>query len=159
SGPTETTVGTPGTADAALTVGAVDADDHIADFSSRGPRLVDQALKPEITAPRVGILAARAQFAVEGEGLCPTMSGTSMATPHVAGAAALLAAQHTGWTGQQLKDALISTAKETPDYGPYDAGSGRVDIAAATAATVFATGTAYLGIHPLGDEPPGPVER
>ncbi|MFD0522089.1 S8 family serine peptidase [Paractinoplanes durhamensis] len=158
SGPTDTTVGTPGAADAALTVGAVDADDHLADFSSRGPRLIDSALKPEITAPGVGILAARSQFAIEGEGLYQTMSGTSMATPHVAGAAALLAAQHAGWTGGQLKDALISTAKETPDYGPYDAGSGRLDIAATTTATIFATGTAYLGIHPL-DEPSGPVTQ
>ncbi|MEU4244776.1 S8 family serine peptidase [Actinoplanes sp. NPDC026619] len=154
SGPSDTTVGTPGAADAALTVGAVDAADHLADFSSRGPRLVDSALKPEITAPGVDILAARAAGTTMGTpagDYYTTASGTSMATPHVAGAAALLAAQHTGWTGSQLKDALISTAKETPDYGPYDAGSGRLDIAATTRATVFATGTAYLGIHPLDE--------
>ncbi|MFG1992254.1 S8 family serine peptidase [Actinoplanes sp. NPDC048988] len=159
SGPVETTVGSPGAADAALTVGAVDGDDHLADFSSRGPRLVDGALKPEITAPGVGILAARSQYASEGEGLYQTMSGTSMATPHVAGAAVLLAAQHPGWTGAQLKDALVSTARQTPDYSPYEAGSGRLDIAATTKATVFATATAYLGIHPAEDEPSGTVER
>ncbi|BBH70012.1 peptidase [Actinoplanes sp. OR16] len=159
SGPTETTVGTPGAADAALTVGAVDAEDHIAEFSSRGPRLVDGALKPEITAPGVDILAARSQYSTEGEGLYRTMSGTSMATPHVAGAAVLLAAQHPGWTGAQLKDALVSTAKQTPEIGAYDGGSGRVDIAATSTATVFATGSAYLGIHPLDDEPAGTVEK
>ncbi len=159
SGPDATTVGSPGAADAALTVGAVDGDDHLADFSSRGPRLVDSALKPEITAPGVNILAARSQFSIEGEGLYRTMSGTSMATPHVAGAAALLAAQHGDWSGQQLKDALVSTAKETPDYGPYDAGSGRLDIAASTKATLFATASAYLGIHPLDEEPAGATER
>ncbi|WP_307834108.1 S8 family serine peptidase [Paractinoplanes lichenicola] len=159
SGPTETTVGSPGAADAALTVGAVDADDHLAEFSSRGPRLADGALKPEITAPGVNILAARSQFSTEGEGLYRTMSGTSMATPHVAGAAVLLAAQHPGWTGGQLKDALVSTAKPTPDYSPYEAGSGRLDIAATTKATVFASASAYLGIHPLQDEPTGTTER
>ncbi|WP_433824577.1 S8 family serine peptidase [Actinoplanes sp. CA-015351] len=159
SGPTETTVGTPGAADAALTVGAVDVGDHIAEFSSRGPRLVDGALKPEITAPGVDILAARSQYSTEGEGLYRTMSGTSMATPHVSGAAVLLAAQHPGWTGQQLKDALVSTAKQTPGHGPYEGGSGRVDIAATSTATVFATGTAYLGIHPLADEPTGTAEK
>ncbi len=159
SGPDATTVGSPGAADAALTVGAVDAADHVADFSSRGPRLVDSALKPEITAPGVDILAARSQFSTEGEGLYRTMSGTSMATPHVAGAAALLAAQHADWTGAQLKDALVSTARETPDYGPYDGGSGRLDIAATTGATLFATASAYLGIHPLDEEPAGPAER
>ncbi|MEV4351830.1 S8 family serine peptidase [Actinoplanes sp. NPDC049596] len=159
SGPAETTVGSPGAADAALTVGAVDAEDHLADFSSRGPRAIDGALKPEITAPGVGILAARSQYASEGEGFYQTMSGTSMATPHVAGAAVLLAAQHPGWTGPQLKDALVSTARETPDYSAYEAGSGRLDIAATTKATVFASATAYLGIHPLSDEPTGTVEK
>lgn len=158
SGPSETTVGTPGAADAALTVGAVDSEDQIAEFSSRGPRLVDRALKPEITAPGVGIVAARSQYS-SGEGLYRTMSGTSMATPHVAGAAALLAAQHSGWTGGQLKDALVSTAKETPDLGPYDGGSGRLDIAATTGATVFATATAYLGIHPRSGGTTGVTER
>ncbi|GAA1656686.1 S8 family serine peptidase [Actinoplanes couchii] len=151
SGPAPSTVGSPGAADAALTVGAVDGDDKLAEFSSRGPRLVDNALKPEITAPGVDILAARSQYSTEGEGYYRTMSGTSMATPHVAGAAALLAAQHPGWTGQQLKDALVSTAKQTPDFTAYEAGSGRLDIAATTKATVFATGTAYLGAHELGD--------
>ncbi|MCY1136493.1 S8 family serine peptidase [Actinoplanes sp. Pm04-4] len=162
SGPTETTVGSPGAADAALTVGAVDGDDHLAEFSSRGPRFVDGALKPEITAPGVDIVAARAAGTTMGQPvdeLYTTASGTSMATPHVAGAAALLAAQHPDWTGGQLKDALVSTAKQTPDYDAYEAGSGRLDIAATTKATVFASATAYLGIHPLEDEPTGTVER
>ncbi|GAB7039244.1 MULTISPECIES: S8 family serine peptidase [Catenuloplanes] len=156
-GPWQTTVGTPGAADAALTVGAVDAADAIADFSSRGPRLADRALKPEITAPGVGVLAARSQFDNGGTGAYRAMNGTSMATPHVAGAAALLAAEHTGWTGGQLKDALVSTAAETPGIPPYEGGSGRVDIARTTAATVFATGTAYLGIHPRGGRAERPV--
>ncbi|MFI5934235.1 S8 family serine peptidase [Actinoplanes sp. NPDC051494] len=159
SGPAETTVGSPGAADAALTVGAVDAEDRIAEFSSRGPRLVDGALKPEITAPGVDILAARSQYAAEGEGSYATLSGTSMATPHVAGAAALLAARHPDWTGPQLKDALVSTARETPGHDAYTAGTGRLDIAATTTATVFATASAYLGIHPLQDEPSGTAER
>jgi subtilisin family serine protease len=159
SGPAESTVGAPGAADAALTVGAVDADDHLADFSSRGPRLADGALKPEITAPGVDILAARSQYATEGEGYYQTMSGTSMATPHVAGAAVLLAAQHPGWTGSQLKDALVSTAKETPDDNAYEGGSGRVDIAATSKATVFASASAYLGIHPIEDQPTGTTEK
>jgi hypothetical protein len=152
------TVGSPGAADAALTVGAVDGADHLADFSSRGPRLVDDALKPEITAPGVNVLAARSQYA-PGEGSYMTLSGTSMATPHVAGAAALLAAAHPDWDGAKLKDALVSTAKRTPDYSPYQAGSGRVDIAAATKGTVFATGSAYLGIHSPTKEPGARPER
>ncbi|MGW3347141.1 S8 family serine peptidase [Nonomuraea rubra] len=145
SGPTGFTVGTPAAADAALAVGAVDGADQLAGFSSRGPRAGDRGLKPEITAPGVDILAARSQYAAEGDGFYQTMSGTSMATPHVAGAAALLAAQHPDWTGAQLKDALVSTAKPTPDHTPAEAGSGRLDIAATSTATVFATASAFAG--------------
>ncbi|AWS46113.1 S8 family serine peptidase [Streptosporangium sp. 'caverna'] len=147
------TVGTPGAADAALTVGAVDGSDQLADFSSQGPRAGDYGLKPELTAPGVDVLAARSQYAPEGEGFYQTLSGTSMATPHVAGAAALLAAAHPDWTGPQLKDALVSSTKATPDYTPYEAGSGRLDAAAAVRNTVFATGSAYSGFHTWPHEP------
>ncbi|WP_329033914.1 S8 family serine peptidase [Streptomyces sp. NBC_00178] len=140
------TVGSPGAADAALTVGAVNASDQLAGFSSQGPRAGDYGLKPELTAPGVDVLAARSHLS-EGDGLYRTMSGTSMAAPHVAGAAALLAAAHPDWTGSMLKDALISTAAPTPKYTPYEAGAGRLDVAAAVRNTVFATGSAYSGYH------------
>jgi subtilisin family serine protease len=130
----------PGAATAALTVGAVDVRDDVAYFSSTGPGLGDQAIKPEITAPGVNILAARSQFAPEGEGLYQTLSGTSMAAPHVAGAAALLLQAHPDLTGQQLKDDLVSTSKPTPSYTAFQAGNGRVDAAAAVGATVLASG-------------------
>ncbi|MGK5742543.1 S8 family serine peptidase [Micromonospora sp. URMC 103] len=140
------TVSAPGAADAALTVGAVDADDQLAPFSSRGPRLSDEAIKPELTAPGVGVLAARSRYA-PGEGDYQSMDGTSMATPHVAGAAALLAAKHPDWTGQQLKDALVSTTKATPQFDVYEAGTGRVDAAAAVRAPVVATGTVSTSVR------------
>ncbi|GGJ41446.1 peptidase [Streptomyces brasiliensis] len=139
------TIGAPGAADAALTVGAVDSADDVASFSSQGPRVGDGALKPEITAPGVDVLAARSQYAAEGEGDYQTMSGTSMATPHVAGAAALLAAAHPDLTGSQLKDLLVSSSKRTSAYDAFQAGSGRVDVASALHSSVFASATAFAG--------------
>ncbi|MFI2362318.1 S8 family peptidase [Promicromonospora sp. NPDC019610] len=148
------TVGTPALADSALAVGAVDATDTLADFSSTGPAL-GGGIKPEITAPGVDVLAARSQL-VRGSGMYTTMSGTSMATPHVAGTAALVAAAHPDWTAEQIKEAIVSTAVPTPAYTPYEAGSGRLDASAAVATTVFGTASAGFGFHTFDegmDEP------
>ncbi|MFF3467078.1 S8 family serine peptidase [Streptomyces sp. NPDC002619] len=147
-------ISSPGAADAALTVGAVDSADRLADFSSQGPRGGDAGLKPELTAPGVDILAARSHYR-RGSGYYTTMSGTSMATPHVAGAAALLASEHPDWSGAQLKEALVSSVKATPSYTPYQAGAGRLDALKAVHATVFATASASSGFHTW---PPKPGE-
>ncbi|GAB2963290.1 S8 family serine peptidase [Micromonospora polyrhachis] len=133
TGPGLQTIGTPGTADRALTVGAVSGKDQTADFSSRGPRLGDGAIKPEITAPGVSIIAARAAGTALGEiadNSYTAMSGTSMAAPHVAGAAALLAQRHPDWRADQLKAALVSSAKPA-DASVWEQGAGRVDVPAA----------------------------
>ncbi|MFB7496679.1 S8 family serine peptidase [Streptomyces sp. NPDC056161] len=148
----DTTIGSPGAADAALTVGAVDRDDSLAPFSSRGPRLGDKAVKPDVTAPGVGIVAARAAGTTMGDPVdanYTAASGTSMATPHVAGAAALLAQQHPDWTGQQLKDALVSTAHTVTGTKVTAQGGGRIDVAAAMGA-VTATGSVTLPAVQVG---------
>lgn len=134
------TVGSPGAADAALTVGAVNDSDELADFSSRGPRADDYAIKPEITAPGEGIVAARAAGTSMGSPVSEDYtraSGTSMAAPHVAGAAAILAQQHPGWGPQRLKAALTSTAATQDGYTVYQQGAGRVDVARATSQQVY----------------------
>ncbi|MFF7181342.1 S8 family serine peptidase [Streptomyces sp. NPDC008121] len=150
-------IGSPGAAGSALTIGAVDSADAPASFTSQGPRHGDQALKPDLSAPGVEILAARSQLA-EGSGLYTAMSGTSMATPHVAGVAALLAEQHPDWTGAQLKNALMSSSKPLAD-SPYALGAGRVDVGAAVAAQVTATGSADLGFVSWPYEENEPVTR
>ncbi|MCW6005635.1 S8 family serine peptidase [Micromonospora sp. CPCC 205371] len=141
------TINSPGAATSALTVAAVDKQDRTASFSSRGPRVGDFGLKPDISAPGVAITAARA----DGTALGPvvdekftTISGTSMASPHVAGAAAILAQRHPDWTGTRLKDALMSAAKDT-GADPHEQGAGRVDVARSIGQGVYATGSVDFG--------------
>ncbi|WP_231868456.1 S8 family peptidase [Fictibacillus phosphorivorans] len=139
----QSTIGYPGAADQALTVGAVSKTDQLASFSSRGPRLGDKAIKPDMAAPGVGIVAARSQFA-KGTGMYTSKDGTSMATPHVAGAAAILKQKYPTWTGKQIKDALVSTTKQLQNYKPSEVGSGRLDVPAALNG-VYATGSIHFG--------------
>lgn len=143
-------VTSPGAASSALTVGAADKRDTLAHFTGKGPRLGDAAVKPEIVAPGVAITAARAAGTATGSPVddhYTTASGTSMATPHVAGAAAILAQQHPDWSASRLKDAVVSTAR---DVGArwFEQGAGRVDIARLVSQTVTATATLNLGRLP-----------
>ncbi|MET9472741.1 S8 family serine peptidase [Streptomyces sp. NPDC002922] len=155
SGPGEQTIGTPGTADSALTVGAVSKTDGLAYFSSRGPRVGDYGVKPEITAPGVNIVAARASGTTMGTPLddnYTSANGTSMATPHVAGAAALVAQAHPDWTNEQLKAALASTAKTNTTNSVFQQGDGRVDVVRAANQNVFATPTLSFGLYVSGED-------
>ncbi|MET9420558.1 S8 family serine peptidase [Streptomyces sp. NPDC006540] len=148
-------ISAPGAAAAALTVAATDKQDRLASFSSTGPLAHSGGMKPDIAAPGVDITAARSQeMTGGGEGLYRTISGTSMATPHVAGAAAILAQQHPDWTGAQLKEHLTSTAKGLDvGYSPYEVGTGRLDVATAVRTTVRGTGSLFFGNHTWPHEP------
>ncbi|MFI7709230.1 S8 family serine peptidase [Nonomuraea sp. NPDC049480] len=137
-------VKSPGSADAALTVGAVDRQGRMANFSSAGPRDGDHAIKPDVTAPGVGIVAAQAG------GTHIEMNGTSMATPHVTGAAAILAQRHPTWTGPQLKAALIGSAAPAEDATPYQQGAGLVDLVRALAQPVTAEPANLHALFPFG---------
>jgi subtilisin family serine protease len=136
------TVGSPGSADAALTVGSVDKSGALAESSSRGPRVGDGALKPDLTAPGVEIVAAQSAERRIGRPAAAGymgLSGTSMAAPHVAGAAALLKQRHPEWTGEQIKAALVaSTTDLAAGHTAYERGSGLVDVSRALEQTVVA---------------------
>ncbi|SEB69236.1 Serine protease, subtilisin family [Streptomyces sp. TLI_105] len=157
-------VGSPGTADAALTVGAVDKDDRLAPFSSTGPRVGDGAVKPDVTAPGVAITAAAAAgSAIDTRPGTPhpapgylQIDGTSMATPHVAGAAAILKQRHPDWKSTELKGALTGSA-EGGGYTPFQQGTGRIRVDKALAQSVVAEPVALnfgTALWPHADDKP-----
>jgi subtilisin family serine protease len=133
-------IASPGTARSAITVGASDLTDTITSFSSRGPNTKDLAIKPDVVAPGLAILSS-----YPGNRYA-TLSGTSMATPHVAGAAALLKSLHHDWTPAQIKLALMNNAKLMA--GEIMAGgAGRIDVyAAATGNLVVDPPSISLGL-------------
>ncbi|WP_143230643.1 S8 family serine peptidase [Actinosynnema sp. ALI-1.44] len=143
-----TRVGTPAAADAALAVASVSKQDKYSAFSQPGPRVKDNALKPDIAAPGEEIVAARAEGTLANEAVdehYAKLTGTSMATPHVAGAAAILAAQHPDWTGQQIKAALMASAKPV-DATVFQQGAGRLDVGRAVKQTLVpSVGSLSLG--------------
>jgi subtilisin family serine protease len=111
--------------------------DVLAASSGRGPNPTGiGALKPDITAPGTSILAASGS----GTGAA-FLSGTSMASPHVAGAAALIVSARPTWTPSQIESALLATARDsvrmqdavTPAT-PFDAGAGATDVSKAITA-------------------------
>ena len=130
--------GTPATVDGAAAREFITQNQNvIANFSSVGPVDRTSAVKPDITGPGVNIYSS-----VPG-GTFALFSGTSMATPHTAGLAALLLQQHPSWTPDQVKSALVTTAQRVISklpQGPANAGvlqrgGGLIDLAKAGGAT------------------------
>jgi subtilisin family serine protease len=107
-----------------IEVGSTDATDQIASFSGHGPAPGSYALKPDLVAPGVEIGSTWLNGGYRDD------SGTSMAAPHVAGAAALLREAHPGWSADQVQAALTAGAHLLPGYDPLTAGAGRLDVAA-----------------------------
>ncbi len=133
-------VGAPATAPGVVAVAASTVpQDTIAGFSSQGPARYTSALKPDLTTPGVSIVSARVGSGDGGTSL----SGTSMATPHVSGAAALLLQRFPGSPPAQIKALMMNGAVHHlggPEGSSPDAsleGAGRVDLAAAASASFF----------------------
>jgi subtilisin family serine protease len=154
-----------------ITGGTIDYDDaygdKMASFSSRGPAGssvpgLANLIKPDVTAPGLNILAA--YFA----GFTPPpsfniISGTSMSSPHAAGAAALVRAMHPSWTPAEVKSALMMTGLTAVDKedgmtsgDPFDFGGGRVNLtqAGSVGFVLDITEAEYLAANPaIGGDP------
>lgn len=119
-------IGSPGASRKAITVGSSDKTDMPSWFTSLGPVPRTYDLKPDLLAPGEEIVSAQM-----GGGVV-SMSGTSMATPHAAGVAALVRQLHPGWTPAQVKSALATSAHDL-NRSPFQQGSGRLDAVDAAA--------------------------
>jgi subtilisin family serine protease len=151
--------------------GTVDYDaiygDNMASFSSRGPAGgsvpgLANLIKPDVTAPGLNILAAY----YHGFTAPPSfniISGTSMSSPHAAGAAALIRAVHPTWTPPEVKSALMMTGITSVDKednvtpgDPFDFGAGRIDltVAADVGFVLHITEAEYIAANPAtGGDP------
>ena len=87
-------------------------DDFMADFSSQGPTDVDFRVKPDVVAPGVHVLSSIPLSYCGGDPCFAFFQGTSMATPHLAGSAAVVRQQHPGWSAAQVRSAIVNTADE-----------------------------------------------
>jgi len=149
-------VSSPANSARALAVGAVEisgnpARREHAGFSSVGPTTISLQLKPDVAAPGVEVLSSV-------PGGWASFSGTSMAAPHVAGAAALLAQRHPEWTVAQLKSAMVQSGVDSVDEqdraaGPRFQGGGVVALQRADGPLLFAEPTAVsFGLMARGQD-------
>ena len=129
--------------------------DILAGFSSQGPTNVDLAVKPDLTSVGVNVLSSIPCSANPcNADAWAFFSGTSMATPHIAGSAAVLLALHPTWSPARVKSALVNTADRviknasngSEGVGPTQQGGGRENLSSSAVATVaFAPVAASFG--------------
>ena len=117
-----------------------DATNLMASFSSQGPTHGDLLIKPDVVAPGADVLSAQPAWACATAPCWAFLGGTSMATPHLAGSAAVVRGDHPSWTAEQVRSAVVNTAQQNllkhPETGavtndPLIVGAGLVDVSAA----------------------------
>lgn len=131
-------IGSPASAAGAITVGATYVREGtlaMAEFSSRGPSTGNGAIKPDVVGPGMLVIST-----VPG-GVFRAMSGTSMASPYVAGLAALLLELHPDWTPARIRSALVPTALPLPNEEVMTQGTGEVNVERAFASDMVVSPT------------------
>jgi minor extracellular serine protease Vpr len=124
--------------------------DFMAGFSSQGPTDVDFRVKPDVVAPGVNVLSSiPSQFCAEPPCFA-FFQGTSMATPHLAGSAAVVKGQHPGWSAAQIRSAIVNTA----DQGVLQPSSGTdplpdVNITGAGRENLLSAVNASVALNPV----------
>jgi minor extracellular serine protease Vpr len=145
-----------------------DNDNIMGDFSSQGPTDVDYRVKPDLVAPGVNVLSSiPLEHCVHGtpdvnpDGCWAFFNGTSMASPHLAGTAAVVLAAHPDWSAGQVRSAITNTAQQgvlfnyksirTPETDPLVTGAGLLDVPAAVNAKVaLSSVSTSFGAVPAG---------
>ncbi|MDM5331612.1 S8 family serine peptidase [Neobacillus sp. CF12] len=117
---------------------------HLASFSSRGPVTNNYDIKPDVVGPGVSVYSTYPEYihspedGIDYSTAYARISGTSMASPHVAGIAALILQAHPDYTPFDVKAALMNTAdKLSSDYSVYEVGAGLVDVKEAVHTNVY----------------------
>jgi minor extracellular serine protease Vpr len=121
-------------------------NDFMASFSSQGPTDVDFRVKPDVVAPGVNVLSSIPVSFCNGDPCFAFFNGTSMATPHLAGSAAVVRGQHPSWSAAEVRSAIVNTADQgvlkkfsapvTVETDVNVIGAGRDNLLSAVNATV-----------------------
>ena len=140
-------------------------DNIMGDFSSQGSTDVDYRVKPDLVAPGVNVLSSipleHCDAATNLDGCWAFFNGTSMASPHLAGTAAVVRAAHLDWSAAQVRSAITNTAQQhtlfnfksirTEETDPLVTGAGLVDVPAAVNAEVaLSSVSTSFGAVPAG---------
>lgn len=150
-GPNASTISTPGISPKVIAIGAIDDTNHVARFSSRGPTLSGYK-KPDVVAPGVNVIAARAKNTSMGTPIddhYTQASGTSMATPLAAGMGLLILQLNPSLTALDLKALMMESAVKLKNTNANDVGQGRVDAYTAAQAAEDSRPSNHHSLEPV----------
>jgi minor extracellular serine protease Vpr len=138
------------TIEAARTYFLTGNDNIMAGFSGQGPTDVDFRVKPDVVAPGVNVLSSQPNGACETPPCWAFFQGTSMATPHLAGAAAVVRSQHPTWSSADIRSAIVNTADQGVLLNSTGTGvNANVNIIGAGRANALSSVNASVALDPV----------